>query len=655
MNQHKNRSLARVRAFRASGQLFSFANIAAAAAFALIAIAATGPAARAQSVTATASAPQQQPGTVELEAYVVSASRTAQNVKLTPSSVTSISLSHMENLQIPDLRTALQTIPGVNVSETGGAAGSQSAIYIRGANRNQTLFLIDGIRMNAEDWTGNYANYLGAADLAGFDRVEVLRGPQSTLYGSAAMGGVVSLETARGRGSAHGSVSIEGGSFNSIGGTAAIAGRKPLMSGLSASPQSLSYSASLSASYTENDRDYNIFRQASGSTRIEYQLADSFTAGFTYRGLRSHYEEPGPVGDPTQAGDLNLNLDIATVYVDWSPIAAFDTRLTYGWVQNIYDWVNRDGSWPSNAHSTRNVIDWQNTWRAIEQIQVVAGVNAEWSHYDSGDAPASERLASAYINVVANPVKNLELTAGVRGDDYSTLDSHATWRAGAAYRIEQSKTTFRATYGTGFNAPAPQYAQGGGHYAPSPDLKPEKSKGWDIGVEQDLWNDRITLGATYFRNDFDNKFAWDYGSYPYPTYNIPDATTKGVETYIYARPVDNMGVQIAYTYLDTRDNNGACLPRMPRHVLAADVNYQFTKRLFAGVGFNWVGGRPVDSSWATSEMPSYSTVRLYGGYEVCSGLKLKLRLENLFNKKYDTVAGYPALPFGVFGGIEWKF
>ena len=647
------------RALRASGRLYQ-KTFATATALALIAIAATATSSRAQTAPAPGAAPDD---TVQLEAYIVSASRSQQNIKLTPSSVTSLALSEMRRIQIPDLRTALQLVPGVNVSELGGASGSQSAIYIRGAGGNQTLFLIDGIRMNAEDWTSDYRNFLGASGLAGLDRVEILRGPQSTLYGSAAMGGVISLETARGRGPAAGHVAVDGGSFNTLGASIAAAGSAPVATQLTSASQTLSYSAALTTAYTENDRDFNLSRQLSGSTRIEYQIASRLAAGFTYRGLRSRYKEPGPTHDLTQAGLLDLNIDIATLYAAWKPAASFETRLTGGWIQNIYDW---DSSYPAYAHSTRNVIDWQNTWQAHAQLQLVAGVNAEWSRYDSGDALESERLASVYLNAVATPLKNLELTAGIRGDDYSTFDTHATWRAGAAYRLEQSKTTLRATYGTGFNAPAPQYVLGGGWYAASPDLKPEKSKGWDIGVEQDLWRDRLTAGATFYKNDFDNKFvATPNAYYLYQYYNVPGATTKGVEAYIYARPADGLGAQLSYTYLDTRDSAGARLIRMPRHILAADINYQFTKALLAGVGLNWAGGRPdeaysiYDATWTPTtivqKMPDYVTVRAYASYNVCKNLKLKLRVENLFDKKYDTVAGYPALPLGVFGGVEWRF
>ena len=675
MNKSKTHSLAR--AHRASAQLFSQLATALTTALALIALAAPATSTRAQTAPPAAAPALAATGTdapIQLEAYVVSASRTEQNIKLTPSSVTSLALSELRRIQIPDLRAALQMTPGVNIIQTGGGAGSQSTISIRGAGPNQTLFLIDGIRMNTDDWTSDYRNFLGAAGLAGLDRVEILRGPQSTLYGSAAMGGVVSLETARGRGPAAGFVALEGGSFNSIAASIAVAGSAPLTSPVSAAPQTLSYSAALTAAYTENDRDFNLARQLSGSTRIEYQLANRLTAGFTYRGLKSHYDEPSAVDTPEYAGILDLDINIATAYLDWKPLSTFDSRLTCGWVQNIYDWVNRDGTWPSNAHSTRNVLDWQNTWQALEQLQLIAGLNAEWSSYNSSGNTQSERLSSLYLNAAYTPLKNLHLTAGARIDDYNTLDTtRATVRAGAAYRIEQSKTTLRATYGTGFNAPSPRYtlgdAQNGGYYAPSPGLKPEKSKGWDIGIEQDLWRDRITLGAACFRNDFADKFAWK--NYPYETYNIPDATTKGVETYIYTRPVDGLNIQFTHTYLDTRDNNGARLVRMPRHSLTADANYQITKDFLVGAGITHVAGRPdevyktlydydpiankVISIPLTKKMPDYTIARAYASYALPRGIKLKLRVENLLDKKYETIAGYPALPLGVFGGIEWRF
>ncbi len=596
-----------------------------------------------------------------LDEIVVSAARTPQDIKTTPSTVSVISLPEMQREQITDLRTALQTIPGVNVVETGGALGSKSPVLIRGAGSQHTLFLIDGIRMNTEDWTSSYGNFLGASGLAGLERLEVLRGAQSTLYGSAAMGGVISLETARGSGPATGTLSAGGGSFDTFGALAAIAGSGNLRGGEGNGP--LSYSFSLGGVSTANDRANNDFDQLNFSTRLEYAISDLFSAGITYRGLTSKYDEPGPTYDATQAGHVDQEVSIFTAYADWHPSTAFASRLTYGWVQNLYDWS--DTLFPSNAHSTRNVIDWQNTWQTTEWLQLVAGLNAEWSRYTANNLVANDDLRSFYANVLMQPVRNLEYTIGFRVDDYDTFDTHSTWRTGAAYRIEKTATTFRANYGTGFNAPSPEYVLGGRFYQPSPDLKPEESKGWDAGIEQDLWAGRVTLGATYFHNEFTNKF--DFTHYDPLTYLIitgnmtGEATAQGVELSLSARPHDKIHTRIAYTYLSAHDDTGKRLPYSARHMFTGDINVQATQSWLIGAGLTLVAGRPDESyydssfNFVTQKMDNFITARLYSSYEIKNGLMLKARIENLFDKNYQPMAGYPGLPLGIFGSIEWRF
>ncbi|MCX6945460.1 MAG: TonB-dependent receptor plug domain-containing protein, partial [Opitutales bacterium] len=127
--------------------------------------------------------------------FVVSASRTPQDPKFVASSVTTLALADLAAAQVTDLRTALSAQAGVGVVSSG-AVGGQTSVFLRGSNSYQTLFIVDGVRMN--DRAALYSNFLGGADLAGLGRIEVLRGPQSTLYGSSAMGGVIVLDTARG-------------------------------------------------------------------------------------------------------------------------------------------------------------------------------------------------------------------------------------------------------------------------------------------------------------------------------------------------------------------------------------------------------------------------------------------------------------------------
>ncbi|WP_052362379.1 TonB-dependent receptor plug domain-containing protein [Geminisphaera colitermitum] len=613
-----------------------------AAAFAFAAFAALAPAQTAAESTTSAKP-------TVLDDVVISASRTPQDVKTTPSSVSVISLPEMERQQITDLRTALQTVPGVVVPQNGGGLGSQSMVSIRGADTDHTLFMVDGIRVNTQDFTAGYSSLLGGVGLGGLDRVEVLRGAQSVLYGSAAIGGVISLQTPRGQGPASGVLSAGGGSFNTFGGSASISGSGDIATGRNGEGP-FSYSLNLALVNTENDRDYNDFKQVSFAGRAEYALSDLFTFGVTYRAMTSDYEEPGSILSPWP-GYAELENTLATAYADWHPSDVFTSRLTYGWVQNLYSWSDSTGEYPS--HSTRNIIDWQNTWQATEWLQLVAGVNAEWSRYTSSGTRMDDDLRSLYANVLMQPVRNLEYTVGFRADDYDTFDTHATWRTGAAYRIEKTNTTLRANYGTGFNAPAPQYVLGGGFYVASPNLNPEESKGWDAGIEQDIWDGRVTLGATYFRNEFTNKFSTQMVGSQYQYYNLPgESTTDGAELSLATRPHESVRARVSYTYLSARDDNGGRLPYSVRHVLSGDVNWQATRVWLIGAGASFLAGR-VDNY--SSAMDDYVTVRLYTSYELRPGLTLKARIENLFDEGYDSITGYPALPFGAYGSIEWRF
>src|SRR5690606_8272469 len=158
---------------------------------------------------------------VPLERYVISATRSLQDPRETPSAVTLVDLPELRATQVPDLRSALAQQAGVVVVTTG-AAGGQTSVFLRGANAHQTLFVVDGVRLN--DRSASYINFLGAADFAGLDRLEVLRGPQSTLYGSSAMGGVILMNTTHGSDPASGRGTVLAGSFDTWGGGAIVEG-----------------------------------------------------------------------------------------------------------------------------------------------------------------------------------------------------------------------------------------------------------------------------------------------------------------------------------------------------------------------------------------------------------------------------------------------
>jgi vitamin B12 transporter len=578
-----------------------------------------------------------------LEQFVVSATRTPQNPQYEPSSVTVLSLPALEAMQVPDLRTALAQTPGVIVVNTG-AIGGQSSIFLRGANSDETLFIVDGVRLNTANTS--YANFLGGADLSGLDRIEVLLGPQSTLYGSSAMGGVVMMETAHGGGQPSGTISTYAGSFDSLGAEASVTG----------SAGGTGYSFSLAHEQTDNDRSFNRYLDWSYSTRLEDPVAPWLLIGTTLRGLDGHYEEPGPITDPSP-GDVTASTDLATVYVEAHAGDQVRSRLTAAWYQDEYTFD--DGS-PYDfyyARNTREILDWQNTWEAAKWAELVAGVDAEWSYYEA-DGMMTDRLLAEYCLSTLHPISAVELTAGLRHDHFDTAGDTTTGRMGVAY-IPAKNTKLRATYGTGFNAPTPSDRYGSPPYIlPNPAVRPEKSRGWDLGVDQTMFAGALTLSATCFENRFRDLLEYEVENpvtYAGEEVNVDRATTRGVELEANAKLGADATVRAGYTYLDALDDvTDTRLIRRPRQTLDGGVETQITKQWLLGAGVHLVADR-LDGAYTPTPLGGYTTFRLNTRYLLRPNLFLKARAENILNRNYQEVAGYPALPRALYGSIEWRF
>ena len=517
---------------------------------------------------------------VVLEDYVVSATRSPQDPRATPSAVSLVELADLQATQVPDLRTALAQQPGVVVVTTG-AAGGQTSVFLRGANAHQTLFVVDGVRLN--DRSASYINFLGAADFAGIDRLEVLRGPQSTLYGSSAMGGVILLNTTHGDGPATGRAAVVGGSFDTWGGALALEGANG----------GFGYSASVSHHDTENDLPRNAFRQTSASSRVEASVTEQWLVGATVRWVDSEVQETGSRLFPAP-GDVDSSTLLATSYAEMRLGDTFKSRLTLAQHDRRYTFV--DAWFSSQLRNRRRILDWLNTWQAADPVEIVAGANYERSRFLVNGAPTYDRVWAAHASTTIRPVDTVMLNAGLRHDDFDSVGSATTWRAGVAWRV-RSDTKLRATYGTGFAAPGSEDRFGvpGWGQLPNPQLRPEESEGWDVGLDQDLAGGRVTLAATYFRNQFRDLFDWetvDFTTFEGRTINRARATADGVELAVGARPWERLEVRLAYTYLDaTDDATGARLIRRPRHTADADVRVQAAPGWTLGAGARVVGAR----------------------------------------------------------------
>jgi vitamin B12 transporter len=253
----------------------------------------------------------------------------------------------------------------------------------------------------------------------------------------------------------------------------------------------------------------------------------------------------------------------------------------------------------------------------------------------------------------------VELTAGLRRDDFDTSGAATTGRGGAAWLLDGGRTKLRATYGTGFNAPTPDERYGEPPYLlPNPSIRPERSRGWDAGVDQKFLQGTVALEATYFENRFRDLLEDEISNpvtYAGQEVNVDRARTRGVEIGLDARLGGLLHARAAYTYLEAWDESaGQRLIQRPRHTLDGGVDRRLTGKWTAGAGVRLVADR-VDGAYGPTPLAGYTTVRAYTSYRILPDLLLKVRIENLLDRKYQDVAGYPALPLGVYGGAEFKF
>jgi vitamin B12 transporter len=580
-------------------------------------------------------------GDVELDMVTVSASRSPMSLRYASSAVSVVSLDDLALQQVDDLRSSLTQVPGITVSNTG-AFGGRSAVFIRGAYPQHTLFLVDGIRLN--DSAASADNFIGGADLGGIDRMEVLRGPQSTMYGSAAMGGVILMNTAKGKPGFESQLNLTGGSFDTRTGGLSVRG----------GDGRLGYSASVSRYYTLNDQPNNWYRNWSYSGRLSFEATEDLELGVTFRGQDGKNSTEGSRFSYSP-GVAETGMYLGTVYADWRSSDTVTTRLVGAIHKRTYDWLAGSGS-ASFQENDRKIVDWQTTWKPLRSVDVVVGGNYEDSEYSISGLVSNDTIYSGFVSGVYRVTNTLTVNSGLRYDDFDTVGASTTWKAGMAWMV-MPETKLRATYGTGFAAPSSSHRYGVPAWgqAANPDIKPEKSKGWDIGVDHTVLGGMYTVSATYFKNKFTDLIDWQYtnmetweGIYT----NRSKASTEGVELGVSVEPVYWWNVRLGYTYLKAQDDlTGARLNRRPRNSIDVSSWVEIMPRWTAGFGLKSVNNR-LESG---SRFQDYSVARVYTSYDVNDSFTVKLRMENALDKKYDEVYGYEALPRGVFGSVEVRF
>ncbi len=616
--------------------------------------------------------PGQDPGVDEL---VVTATRTPVRLDKVGSSITILTLSDIRRSQVSGTTELLATTPGLTFSRNG-AQGKTTSIYIRGAESDQTVVLIDGVKLNDPSSTGggfNAANLL-LGDIA---RIEVLRGAQSTLWGSQAIGGVINTITRTPTEAFEGSISGEGGSYKTAYLRAGVGGVTEKLLWRAAANYFTTDGVSAYALGKEDDG----YRNVAASGRLRYNFTPDVSVDLRSVWSKGHTDIDNINSDSPQFGEtkelvayagLNVALfegrftnRLAFAYTDtdrvnFNPLQA-NTRLTF------------------DAAGRNDRVEYQGNLTLAEGYTVTFGAENERSRFRTASPSAAvpapvARTGKADINGVyaqisLAPVKGLTLTGGVRRDDHSTFGAHAVGQVSAAWSLNDGATILRTSYGEGFKSPSlyQLYSEYG-----NTALNPEVAKSWDAGVEQGFFGGRLVGQATYFHRETNDLiiFVSCFGitgdpacaSRPSGGYynNVSKARAKGWELTLTAKPIDSLTIEANYTALAAQDlSPGSAtfdryLARRPKQAANVAVTYEWPFGLTTTVAARRAGSSFNNAS-NTQRLKPHTLVDLKLSYPISDSIEIYARMENVFEQTYQTILNYGTLGQASYAGIRYRF
>jgi vitamin B12 transporter len=661
---------------------------------------------------------------VDLGEVVVTATRTEVPIKELGVSATVITAEQIERSQAKDAVDLLRDVAGINVAQQGSRGGVAS-LFARGGESNFTLVLIDGVQVNE---AGGFFDFSSLAT-ANIERIEIIRGSQSALYGSDAIGGVIHIITKKGKGRPTVSVSTANGAHSENG---HYIGEQRF--NFSGGNKWLDYSFAYGRSDDNGILNVNNnFWRNTISSRLDFRPKDKWDVSLTLRYEDAHSAFPTENGgdrpdrvfpglDPDQnREDRNLAIGLGT---------QFDV---FSWWENAlevkFHRQEREFNDPPNVESAfdaspgsfsdtvenRFTFDYHTNLRfpregAVRSI-LTLGYEYELETFNLDDLSTSRygsdpTAAATYTTQSDESRTNnafyaqeqltlfdrLHLTGGLRVDNNSKFGTEVTPRGSIAFEIKETGTKPRAAIGTGIKEPTFIENFGGFGTGGNPNLKPEKSLSWEIGVDQDLWDGRVQLGLTYFQNKYENLIAYIYipTSWPPPAvlppnyFNVQAAESWGVEFMGKVNPGYGLTLGVNYSYLNTKVTDaggltnlffveGEKLLRRPTHTASFFVDWLW-KDLNLHLKGTYVGERD-DSLFLVAPGPfgwyTYTSLRLKNDdyfvadlaasytfdvdFLFLKGIKIFAKGQNIFNEHYEEVLGFSSPRFSAMGGVECTF
>lgn len=615
-----------------------------------LSFAALGNAAYAQSATVNPNQPIE-----------VAATLTNQPLYQTGPSTTVITAKQIAQHNYQTVADVLRTVPGVELYQTGGPGGLTS-VYIRGANYTMTKVILDGI--NVSDPSAGSAVDFSQIPLQNIESIQVIRGPQSGLYGADAIGGVIVITTKQPKAFAppHLALNLGGGNFGSTSQSGTFTDYyKGLHSTLSYdhTQSSSSVVTPLSAGQVGN-ADYSDRKGLTAN--FAYDVTPNLTVGSITHYVISDLKNTANAGDALRSDSLDREWFLR----EYATLHSFDNRLTQT-IAYVYTNYNRryydpnSNSYPPNPAlytGTRNGIDYNGAFNLTHDEVLVFG--SQWSRDAATDnTPYSAHVTNnaGFIELNSTLPYNIYNSVSVRLDANSQFGKHVTFREAPVYIFNPTHTRLHSSIGTGFDAPSltqlyesiPSYGWSG-----NPNLRPETSFGWDIGADQPITPQSsavpITIGTTYFHNKLSNLIASN--SSGTMDINVNKATTYGIESYIDLQPLPTLLINTSYTYLHAEDDiSHAPLPRRAKNSFSIQATWTPTKKLTLATDVSYKGTW-YDTYPDETYMPHYTLVNLSATYQLYPQLAFYVRGTNLLNHHYQDPEGFLAPTLGVFGGVK---
>jgi vitamin B12 transporter len=569
----------------------------------------------------------------ELEPLLVSALRVPQTASTVTSAVTVLDPQDLAARGIPQLRDALNEVPGVISTSTSGQTGAPGGIFIRGTITGQTQLVIDGMRLS--DSNNDLGHSFAGARTYDVGNIELVRGPQGAIYGGESIGGVLWMETPHGSGAPHGSTTIEAGSFDSYAAHGMFQGKT----------RDVSYFLAGGYEETANDAPHNHFHQSNTAMRVEGNINPVWSLGTTFRASDS----AGQDLDSTFGtdGESRFNNALSTIYATGKISDCWTARIHAGYYQEFYDQNNIYFGFPSSYYTDLQTgsISTDHEITLADNLRLLAGGFLHKSNYaNTYSSKQSGERYGAHSTLEWDIIKHLTTTGSLRWESYDAYGDELTWRLGSIYTVAATGTVVRGGMGTSFRAPT--YMQLFDKVAGNPDLTAESSFGWDIGVKQPLGSHH-TVEVAWFRNKISDRIKYVWSPIK-PSYNnVPgDSITEGLELGLRGSWLDDvLNYRLAWTHLSKS------LEDQPRNAATASLDYKPTTKSLIGIGATYLSER----SWGGTPLGSYTIVRLYGSYQITDKLRIHARWENALDQDYqlasfygDTVQGAGT---GVYAGL----